>query len=96
VAGAPLPSSLLLSSLDLSDTQVYEPYIRALLGTDSHFCEVVVLKLRTAPVLTHLNHLPRHADEVKEHGETGAGLHFHFHLDKSREWNVSNQKWNLF
>jgi len=31
-------SSLLLSSLELSDTQVYEPYIRALLGTASHFC----------------------------------------------------------
>jgi len=27
----------------LSDTKVYEPYIRALLGTTSHFCEVVVL-----------------------------------------------------
>jgi len=26
---------------------VYAPYIRALLGTASHFCEVVVLKLRT-------------------------------------------------
>ena len=31
-------SSLSLSSLELSDTQVYEPYIRALLGTASHFC----------------------------------------------------------
>jgi len=41
------PSSLLLSSLELSDTNVYAPYIRALLGTASHFCEVVVLKLRT-------------------------------------------------
>jgi len=40
----PKPSSLLLSSLELSDTQVYEPYIRALLGTTSHFCEVVVLE----------------------------------------------------
>ena len=30
-------SSLLLSSLELSDTQVYEPEIRALLGTASHF-----------------------------------------------------------
>jgi len=30
---APTPSSLLLSSLELSDTKVYEPYIRALLGT---------------------------------------------------------------
>ena len=37
--------SLLLSSLELSDTNVYEPYIRALLGTGSHFCHVVVLKL---------------------------------------------------
>jgi len=44
VAGQ-VSSFLLLSSLELSDTQVYEPYIRALLGTDSHFCEVVVLKL---------------------------------------------------
>jgi len=42
-------SSVLLSSLELSDTKVYEPYIRALLGTASHFCEVVVLKLRTVP-----------------------------------------------
>jgi len=31
-------SSLLLSSLELSDTQVHEPYIRALFGTASHFC----------------------------------------------------------
>jgi len=29
--------SLLLSSLELSDTKVYEPEIRALLGTGSHF-----------------------------------------------------------
>ena len=39
-------SSLLLSSLELSDTKVYAPQIRALLGTASHFCEVVVLRLR--------------------------------------------------
>ena len=32
-------SSLLLSSLEFSDTQVDEPYIRALFGTASHFCE---------------------------------------------------------
>jgi len=32
-----VPSSLLLSSLELSDTKVYEPQIRALLGTASHF-----------------------------------------------------------
>ena len=29
-------SSLLLSSLELSDAHVYEPYERDLLGTDSH------------------------------------------------------------
>jgi len=31
-------SSLFLSSLELSDTKVKEPEIRALLGTASHFC----------------------------------------------------------
>ena len=40
-------SSLLLSSLESSDTKVYEPSIRALLGTASHFFEVGVLKLST-------------------------------------------------
>ena len=33
-------------SLKLSDTKVYEPPIRARLGTTAHFCGVVVLKLR--------------------------------------------------
>ena len=37
-------SSLLLSSLELSDTQVYEPLRRAIFGNASHFSEVVVLK----------------------------------------------------
>jgi len=41
--GCPPSSSLLLSSLELSGTKVYEPQIRALLGTASHLCEVVVL-----------------------------------------------------
>ena len=36
-------SYLLLSSLELSDTKVYAPQVRALLGTASHFCGVVVL-----------------------------------------------------
>jgi hypothetical protein len=45
--GAIFSSSLLLSSLEVSDTQVYAPEIRALLGTASHFCETFVLKLRT-------------------------------------------------
>ena len=42
------PSSFppLLSSLESSDTRVYEPSIRALLGTTSQLCEAVVLKLR--------------------------------------------------
>ena len=48
-------SSLLLSSLELSDTRGYEPYIRALLGTASHFCEAIVLKLRTVPIGTALS-----------------------------------------
>jgi hypothetical protein len=30
-----------LSSLELSDTKVYEPEVRAILGTALHFCEVV-------------------------------------------------------
>ena len=41
---------LLLSSLELGDTQVHEPEIWALLGTASHFCEVVVLKLRLSSI----------------------------------------------
>ena len=43
-------SSLLLSSLELSDTKVSEPSKRARLGTAARFCEVVVLKLGTVPV----------------------------------------------
>ena len=48
-------SSLFLSSLELSDTTLYEPSIRALLGTSSHFCQVAVLKLRAVPSGTDLN-----------------------------------------
>ena len=55
VGGGLLFSSLLLPSLKLSDTKVYEPEIRALLETASHFCEVVVLKLRTLPIGTALS-----------------------------------------
>ena len=35
--------------LKLSDTRVYEPQIRARLGTTAHLCVVVVLKLRAVP-----------------------------------------------
>jgi len=34
----------LVSSLELSDTKVYEPQIRARLGTTAHFCKVGALK----------------------------------------------------
>jgi len=36
--------SLLLSSLELTDTNVYEPEIRARLGTTAHLCRVFVVK----------------------------------------------------
>ena len=42
-------SSLLLSSLELSNTTIYEPYIRALLGTASHFCQVRRARLWWVP-----------------------------------------------
>ena len=40
--------------LELGDTKVYEPCTRALLGTASRYCEVVVLQLRTVPSSTAL------------------------------------------
>ena len=39
-------SSLLLSSLELSDTKVYEPEIRALLGTGSQLSEFLTLSAK--------------------------------------------------
>jgi len=44
---SPSSSSFILSSLELSDTTVHEPYIRALLDTVSQFCEAIVLRLLT-------------------------------------------------
>ena len=41
-------------SLKLSDTRVYEPQIRARLGTTAHFCEVVVRT--TLPPRRHRSH----------------------------------------
>jgi len=49
------PSSSLLPGLELSDTIVYAPSMRALHGTASYFCEVVVLELRGALIGTALN-----------------------------------------
>ena len=54
-AGSSFSPSSILSNLELSDTKVYELYIRALLGTASHFCEVVVSKPRTLPNCTTLS-----------------------------------------
>ena len=36
--------SFITLGLELSDTNVHKPYIRALLGTASHYCEAVVLE----------------------------------------------------
>jgi len=47
-------SSSLLSSLELSDTKVYAPEIRARLGTATHLCKAVVLKLETVPISASL------------------------------------------
>ena len=47
--------SLLLWILELSDTHVYVPEIRALVETASQFCEVVVFKLSTVPIGTALS-----------------------------------------
>jgi len=62
-------SSLLLSSLELSDKKVGEPRIRALIGTASHFCEVVVLKLRRVCAVPSLpfQDLPSYERREKPH-----------------------------
>ena len=52
-------------SLRLSDTRVYEPQIRAGLGTTAHFCKVVVLKLRAELVVYNY--------ETETRNEMGAG-----------------------
>ena len=72
-----LSASLLLSSLELSDTNVYEPYTRALLGTAAHFCQVVVLKLRTVPIGTapSLRILPYfHRFDLMDRGKARAAV----------------------
>ena len=43
-------SSSSLSSPELSDTKVYEPYIRAIIGTATQFCKVGILKSGTTPI----------------------------------------------
>ena len=66
---------LILSSLELSDTKVYERFIRTRLGTTLHFCKVVVLCPRTTfkafrtTTLQKYAVVPRRARQVN----TGAG-----------------------
>jgi len=52
-------SSLLRSSLQMRDAQVYEPQIRALLGTASHFRKVVFLGSRRCQLGTPHNLNPK-------------------------------------
>ena len=61
----PSPPSLLFSSLELSDTQVYEPLIRALLGTDSHFMSLS---------LSHTHSLSLTLAHTHTHTLSGLGL----------------------
>ena len=67
-----LLTSLFLSSLEMSDTQVYEPEIRVLFRTASHFCEAVVLKLRTYCIPLHPTQCGHAADEEMSKGGRGA------------------------
>ena len=50
-------ANLLLPDLELTDANVYAPYVRALLGTTAHFCQVAVLKSRQPRA--QLKHLAR-------------------------------------
>ena len=45
-------SSLLLSRLELSDANVYEPQTRARLGTEAHFCEASLSAGLKGPTVT--------------------------------------------
>jgi len=65
-------SALLLSSLELSDTNVYEPSIRARLGTAEHLSEVVVLNFPPFGV-QDVEHVPKCAS-------CGAARHFEFQV----------------
>ena len=48
--------SLLLSGLESSDANAYEPYIRARLGTTAQFCKVVVLTQMCDALVTRVAH----------------------------------------
>jgi len=57
-----MSSSLLLSSLELSDTKVYEPLIRALFGTTSHCLEAHVRVDHSSPGVRETKKKERGAD----------------------------------
>ena len=60
-------SSLLLSSRELSNTQVYEPYIRTLLGTQ-HFCARAAVGDHQAGTRDY-----RHPSSGQQQGTRGVG-----------------------
>ena len=69
-------SSLSPSSLELTDTKVYEPEMRALLETASHFCKAVVLESRplTSSILcshTHFKVRPKPRMGFSGNGSAG-------------------------
>ena len=65
-AGHP-SSSLLISSLALSDTNVYAPQVRARLGTTAHFCKAAVLKHEPALVWNSLTlFVPLSGQDIRE------------------------------
>ena len=74
----PASSSLLPFSVQLSDTQVYEPDIRALLKTSAHFCEVVPASphnpFRNSGEVDrrvfHLDRVPLEASQGESHHST--------------------------
>ena len=55
------PPAVLLSSPELSNTEVYQPLTRARIGTTAHFCLVVVLESR-APIRSRGGLGPKNRD----------------------------------
>ena len=68
------PLLLYDSSPELSDTKVYVPYMRALLGTASHFCEVVVLAVYGDSVATLISWMAPHHREPSSDGPSSLTL----------------------
>ena len=67
----------------MSDRKVYEPYIRARLGSASHFCVVVVLNSRTVPNYADIPSRILRREEYLDAAEGGVARgHF---IEHSRE-----------